>query len=50
MYYRFLQNFHQNLQKSSGMSQPSFFRILPTKESALIPLGKYQIMNTKSPP
>jgi hypothetical protein len=59
----FLQIFHRNIPKTSRMSRPSFFfsekkksakiknicpQCLP-KESALIPLVKNQILNTKAP-
>jgi hypothetical protein len=60
IYNLFLQIFHINIPKISGMSRPSFFfsekkicknkKYLPTmsaKESALIPLVKNQILNTK---
>jgi hypothetical protein len=62
IYNLFLQIFHRNILKISGMSRPSFSSLkkkicknkkyLPTmsaKESALIPLVKNQRLNTKAP-
>jgi hypothetical protein len=61
IYNLFLQIFHRNIPKISGMSRPSFFfsekkicknkKYLPTmsaKESALIPLVKNQILAYKN--